>query len=129
MVGRVALALVAALTTGHDACVERHAHDDEVHVGLAADDAADRVADTGAVVTEPDAPDQVDDVGLAEAGVGAGVARGRAVDALVDTAQERVAVEADGPRMPLDDLSDRHFALLHVEASWAGRCRLFHLRV
>jgi hypothetical protein len=108
MVRRVALALIAARTTHHDACIDRGPNDAEVDLGLAGHDAADRVADIGAVEIEPDGPDQLQRVRLAEGGISAGGTRGGTVEALVNTAQEQVAINADGPRMPLDDVSNRH---------------------
>ena len=113
VVGRVALALSPAFTTNDDARFECRADDAEVHFGLAGHDAADRVADIGAVQTAPDAPDELRHLRLAEAGVGAGGARRGTIEALVDTPQEQVAINARRPRMPLDDLPNRHVALLH----------------
>lgn len=110
MVGRVALALVAACMADHDACLDRRAYNAEVGLGLAGHDSANRVADIRAVEIEPDAPNQLQHVRLAEAGVGAAGAGGGAVEALLDTAKEQVAVETDRTRMPLDDFSNRHVA-------------------
>ena len=108
MVGRVALALIAARTTRRDTCFDRGPDDAEVGFGLAGHDAADGVADIGAVETAPDAPHHLGHVRLAEAGVGARRTRGGTVEALVNTAEQQVAIKADGPRMPLDDFCNRH---------------------
>jgi hypothetical protein len=108
MVGRVAIALLGASTTCDNACLDRAAYDAEVGLGLTGHDAAGRDAHVGAVKIEPYAPHQLGQVGLAEAGVGAARARGGAVEALVNAAQEEGAIKADGPRMPLDDFSNRH---------------------
>ena len=114
MVGRVAFALLGARTTGDHARLEPGAGDADVGFGLAGQDAADAVADIGAVEIEPDAPDQLRHVWLAKAGVGAGGTRGRTVEALVNTEQQQVALQADRPGMPLDDVSNRHVGLLRV---------------
>lgn len=108
MVGRVAIALLGARTTCDNACLDRGAYDAEVGLGLPGHDPAGRVAHIGTVKIVPKAPHQVGHVRLAEAGVGAAGARGGTVEALVDAAQEDVAINADRPRMPLDDLSDCH---------------------
>ena len=108
MVGRVAIALLGASPTRDDACFDRGAHQAEVGLGLTGHDPAGRVAHVGAVKIEPNAPHQLGHVRLAEGGVGAARARGRAVEALVDAPQVEVAIEADGPRMPFDDFSNRH---------------------
>src|SRR5438045_1862856 len=108
MVGRVPLALIAALTTRHDARFDRGADDAEIDFVMPCHDAANRIADACAVEIQPDGPDQVQRVRLAEARIGAGGARGGTVEALVDAPQEQVAIEVGGPRMPLDDVSDRH---------------------
>ena len=54
------------------------------------------------------APGQVQRVRLAKTGVRAGGARGGTVEAVVNTAQQQVAIQADRPGMPLDDVSNRH---------------------
>jgi hypothetical protein len=107
MVSRVALALFAARTT-HDARFDRRPDDVEVDLGLAGQDAADRIADIGAVEIEPYGQDQFHHVRLAKAGVGAAGTCGGTDKALVNTAQEDASIQADGPRMPLDDFSYRH---------------------
>ncbi len=110
MVGRVAIALLGASTTGDNARVNRRAYDAEVGLGLTGHDPAGRVAHVGAVKIEPNAPHQLGHARLAEAGVGAAGAGGDTVEALVNTAQQHVAIKADGPRMPLDDFSDCHIS-------------------
>jgi len=112
--GGVALALLGAGTTHDDARLERRADDAQIHFGLAGQDSADAVADVGAVEIEPDASGQVQRVRLAKTCVRAGGTRGGAVVAVVDTAQEPVAIQADRARMPLDDVSNRHVVLLRV---------------
>src|SRR5918999_542156 len=108
MVGRVAIALLGTGTTGDDACLGRGAYDAEVGLGLTGHDTAGGVAHVGAVETEPNAPHQIGHVRLAEAGVRAAGARGGTVEALVNAAQQHVAIKTDGPRVPLDDFSNCH---------------------
>ena len=114
MVRRVALALNGARTTHDDARLDRCPNDAQIDFGLAGQDAADRVADIGAVEIEPDGPDQLQCVWLAKTGVGAAGARGGTVVAVVNTAQEQVTIQADRPGMSLDDVSNRHVVLLRV---------------
>jgi hypothetical protein len=120
MVGRVTLALVAASTADHDACLDRRAYDAQVGLGLPGHDSAHRIADIGAVEVEPDAPNQLRHARLPEAGVGAARAGGGTAEALVDTTKDEIAVEADRPWMPLDDVSNRHIVLLCVVFVRAG---------
>src|SRR5918999_4101154 len=106
MVGRMAIALLGESTTCDNACLDRCADDSGVGLGLTGHDPAGRVARVGAVKIEPNAPDQLGHVRLAEAGVRAAGARGGTVEALLNAAQEGGAIKADGPGMPLDDFSD-----------------------
>ena len=114
MVGGVALALFGARTAHDDARLDRRSDDAQIDFGLAGQDAADAVADVGAVEVEPDAPGEVQSVRLAKAGIRAGGARGGTVVAVVDRAQQQVAIQADRPGMPLDDVSNRYVVLLRV---------------
>jgi hypothetical protein len=114
MVGRVAIALIGASTTCEDACLDCGAYDAEVGLRLTRHDPAGRIAHVGAVKIEPHAPHQLRHARLAEACVGAAGARGGTVEALVNAAQQEVPIKADGPRMPLDDLSNCHMASLPV---------------
>jgi hypothetical protein len=115
VVGRVAIALLGAGTTRDNARLDRCAHDTELGLGLTGHDPARRVAHVGAVETEPNAPHQLGQVRLAEAGIRAAGARGGTVEALVNAPQDEVAIKADGPGMPLDDFSDRH---VHSVPGW-----------
>jgi hypothetical protein len=108
MVGRVAVALLGARTTCDNACFDRDAYDAEVGLGLTGHHSAGRVADVGAIKVEPNAAHELRHIRLAEAGVGAACARGGTVEALVNAAQQHVAIEHDGPRMPLDDFPNCH---------------------
>ena len=56
MVGGVALALHSARTTRDDARLDRCPDDAQIDFGLAGQDAADAVADVGAVEIEPVGP-------------------------------------------------------------------------
>jgi hypothetical protein len=114
MVRRVALALHGARTTRDDARLDRCPDDAQIDFGLAGQDAADAVADVGAVEIEPDGPGQVQRVRLAKTGVRAAGAGGGTVVAVVNTAQQQVPIQADRPRMPLDDVPNRHVVLLCV---------------
>ncbi len=96
MVGRVALALLGASTTGDNARLDRSAYYAQVGLGLTGHDPAGRLAYGGAVKTQPDTPHQLGHVRLAEAGVGAAGARRGTVDALVNTAQQHVASRLTG---------------------------------
>ena len=95
VVGRVAITLLGASTTCDNTCLDRGAYDADIGLGLTGHDPAGRVAHVGAVEVEPNAPHQLGHVRLAEAGVGAAGARGGTVEALVNAAQEDVAIKAD----------------------------------
>jgi hypothetical protein len=86
----VPLTLLATGTTGRRTGLDRCAEDADIGRGLAGEDAARRVAGVGAIEVEANAADQLPHVLLAETGVGAAGARSGTVEALVDTAQERV---------------------------------------
>ena len=108
MVGRVAITLFGASATCDNTGLERGAYDADIGLGLTGHDPARRVAHVGAVKIEPNAPDHVGHIRLAKAGVGAARACGGTVEALVNAAQQHVAIKADGPRVPLDDFPNRH---------------------
>jgi hypothetical protein len=110
MVRRVVVALLGTRTTCDNACLDRCADDPEVGLGLTSHNPARREAQIGAVEIEPNAPHQLGHVRLPEAGVGAAGASSGTVEALVDAAQQHLTIKADGPRMPLDDFSNRHIA-------------------
>jgi hypothetical protein len=108
MVGRVAITLLGASATCDNTGLERGAYDADIGLGLTGHDPARRVAHVGAVKVEPNAPHQLGHVRLAEAGVGAAGARGGTVEALVNAAQQHITIEAEWPRMALDDFPDCH---------------------
>jgi hypothetical protein len=100
-------------TTG----LNRRAEHADIGRGLAGQDAARSVAGVGAIVVEANAADQLLHVLLAETGVGATGARGGTVEALVDTAQQRLSIKARRLWMGLDHFSNCHFLSLPVGAA------------
>ena len=104
----VTVALLGADAAGRRAGLHRRAKHADVALGLARRDAAGGVAQLGAVETETDAADHGLDVGLGQIGVRAGGAGGVAVGALLDAADERVAIAVGRMRMRVDDLSNGH---------------------
>ena len=109
MVGGVPLTLLTTDAASRRAGFDRRADDDEIRRGLASHDASGRLARVGAVEVEPDAADQLLQVFLAEARVGAAGTGSGTVEAVLDAAQEHVAIEAARLWMQLDDLLNRHF--------------------
>src|SRR5207247_402649 len=109
MMGGVPLALLATGAAGRRAGLDRCADDAEIERGLAGHDAAGGLACVGAVEAEANAADQLLQVFLAEAGVGAAGTGSGTVDAVLDTAQERVAIKAARLWMRLDHFSNCHF--------------------
>lgn len=88
----VPVAFLGGRTARNHASLDCRSNHAEIGLGLASHDAAGRAAHVGAVEAEPDAPHQLGHVRFTEAGVGAACAGGRAVEALVDAAQERLAI-------------------------------------
>lgn len=111
----VALALLAGCTARQSTGLERCGDDAEIGLGLSRDDAAGGCARIGAIETEADAADQVPNVVLREARIGAACAGNGAVEAVVDAAQERLAIDAGRVWMRLDDLSSGHLVSLPIE--------------
>ena len=109
MVGGVPLALLATAAAGYRASFDRRAYDAEIGQGLADHDAAGRLAEVGAVEVESNAVDQLLQVFLAEVGVGAAGAGSGTFDAVLDAAQERVAIKAARLWMRVDYFLNRHF--------------------
>jgi hypothetical protein len=108
VVRRVTIALLGARTTRDHARLDRRANQTEVGLGLTRHDPARVLTHVGAVEIEANTPHQLGHVRLAEAGVGAAGARGGTFDALVDAAQQHIAIQAEWPRMALDDFPDCH---------------------
>jgi hypothetical protein len=121
MVGGVPLALLATRAASHRAGLDRCPHDAEIDRGLAGHDAAGGLAGVCAVEAEANAPDQLLQVLLAEAGVGAAGTGTGTVEALLDTAQERVAIKGARLRMRLYQFSNCHFPSFLVPASLLRR--------
>ena len=110
VVSRVPLALLSASTTCDHACLHRGAKHAKIGLGLTGHDPACRVAHIGAVKIEPNTPHQLGHVRLPEARIGTARARGSTVEALINATQQHIAIQADRPRMSLDDLSNRHIS-------------------
>jgi hypothetical protein len=109
----VALALVTGCTARQSTGLERCGDDAEIGLGLSCDDAAGGRARIGAIETEANAADQVPNVVLREARIGAACAGNGAVEAIVYATQERLAIDADRVWMRRDDLSSGHFVSFH----------------
>ncbi len=117
VVGRVTLALLGTRTTRDHARLDRGVNQTEVGLGLTGHDPAGGLTHVGAVEIETNTPHQLGHVGLAEAGVGAAGARGGAVEALVNAAQQHIAIQAERPRMALDDCPDCHIPSVQLGSS------------
>jgi hypothetical protein len=114
MVGRVLLALLTARLAGRCAGLNRRTENVEIRLGLPDEDAAGGVADVGAVQTEANATKLLSYVRLGEVGVGVARARRRAVAAVLDAAHQQVTIEKVGPWVSLENVSNRHVALLSL---------------
>ena len=104
----VPFALVSAGTAGCGAGLDGRTHDAEFGLRLARHHAAGGGAEIGAVETQANAPDHVSDVILRETRVSAGSARRGAVDAVLNAAKQRLAIDAGWVWMRRDDLSNTH---------------------
>ena len=102
------LALISTGTTRCGAGLDGRTEDAEIELRLARHHPAGGVAEIGAVKTQSNAADHVSDVLLGETRVGARGARGRAVDAVVNAAKKRLAIDAGWVWMRCDDLSNTH---------------------
>jgi hypothetical protein len=109
MVGGVLLALVATGAAGCCAGFDRGPDYAEIGRGLADHDAAGRLAEVCAVEVESNAVDQLLQVVLAEVRVGAAGAGSGTLDAVLNAAQERVAIKAARLWMRVDYFLNRHF--------------------
>jgi Protein of unknown function (DUF2510) len=101
---------VGGLAARGDAGLEGAAERRNLALGLAQGDPLRGDALVRAVEAQPDAPDQLDHVGLGQAGVGAAGAGHDAVGARLDAAHQRVAVAGGRPRMGGEYLANRHGA-------------------
>jgi hypothetical protein len=108
VVGGVPVALLgtgeASHRTGFDHCADER----EIWSGLACHDAAGGVAGVGAVEAEPNATHHLAHVVLGKIGVGTTRTTGGTIQALFDTTQKRVAIEACRLWMQPDDLLKGH---------------------
>jgi hypothetical protein len=111
---RVEFTLLGASTTCNNTCLDCGTCDPDIGLGLTGHHPSGRVAQVGTVEVEPNAPHQLGDVRLAEACVSAAGACDRTLETRVDAAQQDVTINADGPGMSLDDVSDRHVASAHI---------------
>jgi hypothetical protein len=118
MVGGVPFALIAAGAAGCRAGFDHGADHTEVAGSLADQDAASSIAGVGAVEVDPNAADQRLQVFLAEAGVGAAGTGGGTLGAVLDAAQELVAIKAARLRMRVDHFFDGHVPLLSRSTGW-----------
>jgi hypothetical protein len=130
VVGGVLLALLGAGPAGHYASVDRSAENAEVRLGLPDEDATGGVAHVGAVQAEANAAELLLYVRLGEVGVGVARARRRAVDAVLDAADQQVAIERVGPWVCLEHVSNRHvLSFLFGRSGEILGLRLDHLRM
>jgi hypothetical protein len=105
----VALTLISAGTARCSAGLDGRADDPDIGLRLTRHDAAGGGAHIRAVETEANATDHLSDVLLGQTRVGASGARGGAIDAVFDAAQQRLAIDAGWVWMRRDDLSNSHF--------------------
>jgi hypothetical protein len=111
---RVEIALLGASTTRDNTCHDCGAYDPNIGLGLTGHHPPGRVAHVGTVEVEPNTPHQLGHVSLAEACVSAAGARDGTLETRVNAAQQDVTINADGPGMSLDDVSDCHVASAHI---------------
>jgi hypothetical protein len=129
MVGGVLFALLSAGLAGHYASVDRSAENAEIRLGPPDEDATGGVADVGAVQAEANAAELLLHVRLGEVGVGVARACRGAVDAVLDAADQQVAIERAGPWVCLEHVSNRHVLSFCFERSGEGlRLRLAHVQ-
>jgi hypothetical protein len=102
----VPVAFVSRSPTRRSTRFNRVAKNVEIGFGLPRHDSSGGRAGVAAVETKADAAHQLLHVWLGEAGIRAACARSGTVQALGQTANERLAIEAGRPRMRLDDLSN-----------------------
>ncbi len=106
--GRVPRALIATGQAGRRAGLDHRPEDAEVRRGLPDRDPGGSGAGIGAVEAEANAAHHLVHVVLGEIGVGTTRAAGGTLEALLDTAQERVVIHAGRLWMGLHDVLDCH---------------------
>ena len=102
------LALITTGLTGRRTGLDHCPHDAKIRRGLADHDPGGSGACVGAIEAEANAAHHLVHVVLREIGVGATRAAGRAIEALFDTAQERVVIDSCRLWMCLDYVLHRH---------------------
>jgi len=118
--GGVTLALLATAAAGCRAGFDHGVNDEDIGRGLADDDAPGGFAEVGAVEVDSNAMDQLRQVFLAEARVGAAGAGGATFDAVLDAAKERVAIEAAWLWMRVKYFLNGHFLSSLGRVGWVG---------
>src|SRR6476659_5013141 len=106
--GGMPLALITAGLAGCRAGLDHCPHDAKVRLGLTDHDPGGSGAGVGAVEAEANAAHHLVHVVLREIGVGATRAAGGTVEALFDTAQERIVIDTCRLWMCLDYVLNRH---------------------
>jgi hypothetical protein len=106
--GGMPLALITTGSAGRRAGFDHCPEDAEIRRGLTYHDTGGSVASVGAVEAEPNTAHQLVHVVLREIGVGTTCAAGATVEALFDTAQERVVINPCRLWMCLDYVLKGH---------------------
>jgi hypothetical protein len=112
VVGGVPIALLGTGEAGHRTRFDDCPDQTQIRRGLAGQDAAGGVAGVGAVEAEANAAHHLPQVVLGEIGVRTAATAGGTIEALVDTAQERVAIEAHRLWMGVKDRLKGHVSPL-----------------
>src|SRR6185437_12934970 len=95
---------------------DHRAEDAEIRRGLTCHDTSGSVADVGAIEAKTNAVNHLANVVLRQIGVGTTRAAGSTVQALLDTANEHLAIDADRLWMCLDHVLNCHELLLSFRA-------------
>jgi hypothetical protein len=119
VVGSVKLALLGTGQAGHCTGFDARADDTQVGSRLPCQEAAGGLANIGAVEVEAYAPNQVCTIVLAETVIGARGATSDAVEALLNAAQDQIAIQGCRARMQLEYLWKDH--VLHSRFELDGR--------
>jgi hypothetical protein len=106
--GGMPLALITRGLTGRRTGLDHCPHDAKIRRGLTDHDPGGSAAGVGAVEAEANAAHHLVHVVLREIGVGTTRAAGGTVEALFDTAQERVVIDTCRLWMRLDYVLNRH---------------------
>jgi hypothetical protein len=106
--GGMPLALITTGLAGRRTGLDHCPHDAKIRLGLTDHDPGGSGARVGAVEAQANATHHLVHVGLREIGVGATRAAGGTVEALFDTAQERVVIDTCRLWMRLEYFLNRH---------------------